>query len=91
MERDEKYMYHCNHCQKSDKDYPINFNDYGNEQEIWNTLESIGHHKWARNDAYGIYTGLYCHECYEDKEKYTYRKDRYHDEGYACERLEPEE
>ena len=45
----------------------------------------IAHHRWARNDAYGIYTGLYCHKCYEDKEKYTYRKDRYYDESYCGE------
>ena len=52
---------------------------------------SIGCHQWARTDAYGMYTGLYCHKCYKDTTKYTYRKDRYFDEGYAGERLEPED
>ena len=46
------------------------------------------HHMWARTDAYGIYTGLYCNKCYDDQEKYTYRKDEYFDEAYAGERLE---
>jgi hypothetical protein len=49
----------------------------------------IAHHMWARNDAYGIYTGLYCDKCY--KSNYPYRKDRYHDESYCGERLEPNE
>ena len=43
---------------------------------------------WARTDAYGIYTGLYCSKCYDDPEKYTYRKDEYFDPAYAGERLE---
>jgi len=47
----------------------------------------IQYHMWARNDAYGIYTGLYCDKCYEDKEKYTYRKDRYYDEAYCGEQI----
>ena len=49
----------------------------------------IAYHMWARNDAYGIYTGLYCDKCYKDN--YRYRKDRYHDEAYCGERLEPDE
>ena len=48
------------------------------------------HHYWARSDAYGIYTGLYCDKCY-DSDKYPYRKDRYHDPMYAGERLEPDD
>ena len=51
-------------------------------------LHSIKEHMWARNDAYGIYTGLFCDKCYEDPSKYTYKKYRYHDEGYCGERLE---
>lgn len=51
-------------------------------------LHSITEHRWARNDAYGIYTGLFCDKCYEDPSKYTYRKDRYHDEAYCGERLD---
>ena len=59
-------------------------------KEGFNTGELIYHH-WARNDAYGMYTGLYCDKCYKDPEKYTYRKDRYHDPMYAGERLEPDD
>tara|TARA_R110002074_G_scaffold109465_7_gene236051 strand:+ start:1043 stop:1414 length:372 start_codon:yes stop_codon:yes gene_type:complete len=51
-------------------------------------LPNLEYHEWARNDAYGLYTGLYCHKCYDDPTKYTYRKDRYHDEGYAGERMD---
>ena len=54
-------------------------------------VDNIEYHEWARTDAYGIYTGLYCDKCYKDPEKYTYRKDRYFDEGYAGENLEPNE
>ena len=54
-------------------------------------VNPIEHHEWARNDAYGIYTGLYCHKCYDDPTKYTYRKDRYHDESYCGEKLESED
>jgi hypothetical protein len=39
-----------------------------------------------RQDAYGIPTGYYCDDCYENN--YPYRKDRYFDESYAGERLE---
>ena len=48
----------------------------------------IQHHMRARNDAYGIYTGLFCSKCYDNPEIYTYRKDEYFDEAYAGERLE---
>ena len=51
----------------------------------------IDYHKWSRSDAYGIYTGLYCDDCYDDPDKYTYRKDKYFDPGYAGESLEPED
>ena len=51
-------------------------------------LHTVTEHRWARNDAYGIYTGLFCDKCYEDPSKYTYRKDRYHDEAYCGERLD---
>ena len=52
---------------------------------------SVQYHRWARADAYGIYTGLYCDECYDDSNIYTYRKDEYYDEGYAGEQLYPDE
>ena len=51
----------------------------------------VEYHRWARSDAYGIYTGLYCDDCYDDPDKYTYRKDKYFDPGYAGESLEPED
>ena len=88
MERDREHLYHCGGCGKGDKDYPIKFDDYGHEQEIMNTPESIEYHQWARSDAYGIYTGLYCDKCYKDSNIYTYRKDEYFDPAYAGERME---
>ena len=51
-------------------------------------VRPITHHWWARNDNYGIYTGTYCNECYNDPNIYTYRKHDYFDEAYAGERLE---
>jgi hypothetical protein len=45
------------------------------------------YHYWARNDAYGLYTGLYCDECY-NSDKYPYRKDEYYDPAYAGERMD---
>ena len=51
-------------------------------------VRPIEYHQWARQDAYGIYTGQYCGECYDNPEIYTYRKDRYYDPAYAGERLE---
>jgi len=53
-------------------------------------IQPIQHHQWARFDAYGIYTGLYCGKCYRDN--YPYRKDRYPTmeyDGYG-EQLEPD-
>ena len=56
---------------------------------VYMPFMSIGCHKWARNDAYGIYTGLYCDKCY--KHNYPYKRGRYHDESYCGERIEPNE
>ena len=81
------YMFHCRGCEKPDKDYPVKFDDYGYEEIITN-CPKVSEHMWARQDAYGIYTGLYCSKCYDDPEKYTYRKDRYYDPAYAGERME---
>ena len=50
----------------------------------------IDMHWWARRDAYGIFTGIYCDDCY-NSDKYPYRKDGYHDPMYAGERLDPDE
>ena len=60
--------------------------------EGFNSGELV-YHYWARNDAYGIFTGIYCDDCYNsgDSSKYPYRKDDYHDPMYAGERLEPED
>jgi len=51
------------------------------------------YHHWAREDAYGLFTGLYCDECYnsDDSDKYPYRKDEYFDPAYAGERMYPED
>ena len=51
-------------------------------------VRPLNYHSWARSAAYGIYTGVYCDDCY-DSDKYPYRKDNYHDPAYAGERLEP--
>ena len=66
----------CNGCQTAAED---GFNS-----------GELTYHYWARSDAYGMYTGLYCDKCY-DSDKYPYRKDRYHDPMYAGERLEPDD
>ena len=46
----------------------------------------IAYHHWARNDAYGIYTGLYCDKCY--KSNYPYKRGRYFDPAYCGESLD---
>ena len=83
-----EYLYHCKGCQKADEEYPLKFDDYEVDEPIYNAPK-VEYHMWARNDAYGIYTGLYCDDCY--KNNYPYRKDRYYDEAYCGERLEPYE
>ena len=60
------------------------------EAEIGFNTGELKYHYWARSDAYGIYTGLYCDKCY-DSDKYPYRKDRYFDPAYAGEYLEEED
>ena len=84
---DKEYFFHCRGCSKPDKEYPMRFDDYEYSFIVPKTSE----HMWARADAYGIYTGLYCDKCYDDPHKYTYRKDEYYDPAYAGERLEPDE
>ena len=46
------------------------------------------HHHWARVDAYGIYTGVYCDKCYKDN--YPYKRGRYHDPAYCGESMDEE-
>ena len=87
---DIEYKFHCSGCKKPDKDFPVQFGDYEIGAPIYNAPR-ITEHILARNDAYGIYTGLYCDKCYNDPHKYTYRRDRYHDEAYCGERLEPDD
>ena len=72
-----EYLYNCRGCEKPDKD---------NQR-----VSPLEYHRWARSDAYGIYTGLYCDKCYNDSFIYRYRKDDYYDEGYAGEQLYPDE
>ena len=84
-------MTECEECLGEDVGAYVN-----DDNECWKCNDKgeylervdINYHEWARNDAYGYFTGLYCHKCYDDPEKYTYRKDRYFDEGYAGENLE---
>ena len=87
---DNNYLFHCRGCKKPDKEFPNRFDDYEYGEPVYNTPK-VSEHMWARADAYGIYTGLYCDKCYDDPHKYTYRKDRYYDPAYAGERMEPDE
>ena len=84
---DIEYKFHCSGCSKPDKEFPVRFEDYKIGDPIYNAPR-ITEHMWARNDAYGIYTGLFCSKCYDDPEIYSYRKDEYFDEAYAGERME---
>ena len=89
IERDRDYLYHCNACSKADENYPDKeIQDEDTGEYYTPRCRPLEYHEWARNDAYGLYTGLYCEECYKDPTKYTYRTDRYFDEGYAGERME---
>tara|TARA_R100001015_G_C4485003_1_gene64323 strand:+ start:325 stop:609 length:285 start_codon:yes stop_codon:yes gene_type:complete len=93
---DKEYAFSCRGCHKPDKDYW-----YDDEMDGANKIVSrddfpfntptVEFHKWSRADVYGIFTGLYCDKCYDDSNIYTYRKDEYHDEGYAGEQLYPDE
>ena len=85
---DREYLFHCSGCNEPDYEYPASFSEEEYGELIYNAPKTT-HHMWARNDAYGIYTGLYCDKCYKDN--YPYRRDRYHDESYAGERLEIDE
>jgi DnaJ-class molecular chaperone len=72
----------------SNEEECFNCNGYG----VYLPRIKVEYHKWARFDAYGIYTELCCDKCYKNG-NYSYRKDRYptmENDGYG-ERLEPEE
>ena len=81
-----EYLFRCAGCKKPDKEFPMEQYD----EPIYNAPR-VSEHMWARVDAYGIYTGLYCDKCYDDPQKYTYRKDNYYDPAYAGERMNPDE
>ena len=68
----------------------LNVNCNGCQEEA-EGCRPIDYHHWARKDAYGIFTGLYCDSCYNDEDKYPYRKDAYYDQAYAGEELYPDE
>ena len=70
---EKEYHYNCRGCHKPDTETEVR-------------IPILNNHRWARQDAYGIYTGLYCDKCFKDN--YPYRTDRYFDESYAGERLE---
>ena len=82
---EKEYHYNCRGCHKPDTDFPVKFQDYETGEPMYNAPK-VTEHRWARQDAYGIYTGLYCDKCF--KNNYPYRTDRYFDESYAGERLE---
>ena len=64
----------------------------GCEAEV-EMMRPIDQHWWARRDAYGNFTGIYCDDCYNSGEpdRYPYRKDDYHDPMYAGERMNPDD
>ena len=85
-----EYLYNCTGCKKSDKDFPDEEKRCEHTGEWYvEHCRPLSIHKWARNDAYGIYTGLYCDNCY--KNNYPYKRGRYHDESYCGESLYGEE
>ena len=53
----------------------------------------IDEHWWARRDAYGIFTGIYCDDCYNsnDGDRYPYKKGSYAQELEHGEDIWPEE
>ena len=60
--------------------------NHDNLSDWSNPLQAHKHHQWIRKDHYGIYTGIYCDECYESN--YPYRKDDYYDPLYAGEHMD---
>ena len=90
----------CNKCINVDKwvdflrgeqEYSVTVTaSFGVMAESHYHIKPITYHEWARSDSYGIFTGIYCHDCYDsnDTNKYPYRKDNYHDPAYTGERLD---
>lgn len=71
----EIIIIHCRGCDK-----PADLTDWADPRA------ARKHHEWIRYDNYGLYTGAYCDDCYENN--YPYRKDDYYDPGYAGERMD---
>ena len=84
MEKD--YFFICRGCERPDKNHWFNDDGEVESAEGCYGRPHVSEHHWARNDAYGIYTGLYCGACY--KKNYPYKRGRYHDPSYAGERLD---
>ena len=57
------------------------------EEDMYRPIDM---HWWARKDAYGIFTGIYCDDCY-DSDRYPYRKDSYQHLLEHGEHIWPEE
>lgn len=68
---EEQIFITCNACQK---------------QEQVDNWGDVRHHSWNRHDHYGLSTGCYCDDCYENN--YPYRRDAYFDPSYCGERME---
>ncbi len=56
------------------------------QQEQVQSWGEVKYHPWHRSDAYGLSTGHYCDECYENN--YPYRRDRYYDPELCGERMD---
>lgn len=67
----------------------ISCNGCGKVDESFNGI-CWKYHEWVRHDAYGIYTGVYCNECY-DSDQYPYKKNCYESELIAGKYLELED
>ena len=85
---DKEYKYYCEGCEKPDRDFPLTPSGE-------NVYESppIDMHRWARRDAYAIFTGIYCDDCYnsDDSDRYPYKKGSYAKDLEHGEHIYPEE
>ena len=43
---EKEYMFHCRGCEKPDKDFPVNFDDYDYGEKITN-CPRVSEHMWA--------------------------------------------
>ena len=83
-----EYKYYCSGCKKPDKDFPLT----PTGEDVYGS-PSINMHRWARYDVYGIFTGIYCDDCYnsDDSDRYPYKKTSYAHELEHNEHIWPEE